>query len=51
MTAVPIAAFLSPITNVPPATPAKISTLQLVVVLLPPTSASDTVMLNVPVVA
>src|SRR5205823_1827364 len=51
VTAVPIAAFLSPIANVPPAAPAKISTLQLVVVLLPPVSAIEIVIVNVPVVA
>ena len=51
VTAVPIAAFRSPITNAPPAVPAKISTLQLVVVLLPPTSASEIVIVNVRVVA
>jgi hypothetical protein len=51
VTAVPIAAFPSPITKVPPATPAKISTQQLVEVVLPPASAIDTVIVNVPVVA
>ena len=47
VTAVPIAAFLSPITKVPPATPAKISTLQLVVAVLPPTSAIETVIVRI----
>src|SRR6516165_6581078 len=50
VTAVPIAAFPLPITNVPPATLAKISTVQLTDVLLPPTSATETVIVNDPVV-
>src|SRR5262249_35021775 len=50
VTAVPIAALPSPITNVPPATLAKISTLQSMVVVLPPASATETVIVNDPVV-
>src|SRR6185437_8608658 len=51
VTAVPTAALPSPITNVPPAMPAKTSTRQLVVAVLPPTSAIETVIVNVPVEA
>src|SRR5690348_3964892 len=46
MTAVPVAAFRSPITKVPPVEPAKISTRQLAVVLLPPASAIEVVIVN-----
>src|SRR5690349_6201954 len=42
VTSVPVAAFPSPITNVPPVGVAKIRTVQEVVALLPPTSAIET---------
>src|SRR5262249_6373661 len=51
VTAVPFVAFPSPMTNVPPAGVAKMSTSQLVDVVLPPTSAMVTVIVNVAVVA